>query len=511
MILVSLLLLSSCSIPSVQELIRPRDSVASSEKSPQIPASTSSIINPVDSDTNQTSGPLQQPTTEATTVQTTLDKEINTTLAPSISIRYFVANSGDDSNPGTAALPFKTIQAAIGSVPPESTIFVTTGTYNEKLIIRKKSGLTIRNKPGDIPIIAGTGYSSGYLIEISNSNRIEISGFEICNFIGLNLEGIMIQDVCNEIEINQCKFHNISTTRKDGNAHVILANGNSDTPEKDITVRDNQIYHCDTGWSESITMTGNIDEFTIKGNWIHDVTNIAIDAVGFYSCGCTIPSMNQARNGIIFENRVSNVVCPYASCSGIYVDGARNITIEQNTIHNSQYGIEIGCENPTDEVNPSVPAVTSEIIVRNNIIYNNFEIGIAIGGYNGLETGLVSNCQIYNNTCCRNHVEVELARCDSILLTKNIFYSAGGSDLLISNDPANTATNLSMYKNIYYAELGMGNFILNDVMAKSFSKWQQVTDQDWNSRFTDPLFINIGALDFRLQSGSSAMGFGALG
>ncbi|HNQ06957.1 MAG TPA: DUF1565 domain-containing protein [Tetrasphaera sp.] len=56
-----------------------------------------------------------------------------------------VAVTGKDTNPGTAAAPLKTIQAAINKATPGTTIRVHKGTYSQQLIIRKsgKPGLPI--------------------------------------------------------------------------------------------------------------------------------------------------------------------------------------------------------------------------------------------------------------------------------------------------------------------------------------------------------------------------------
>lgn len=53
-----------------------------------------------------------------------------------------VATNGNDANPGTAAKPLKTVQAAINKATPGTTIKIHKGTYNQQLIIRKSG------KPG---------------------------------------------------------------------------------------------------------------------------------------------------------------------------------------------------------------------------------------------------------------------------------------------------------------------------------------------------------------------------
>ena len=416
---------------------------------------------------------------------------------------YYVAATGSDTNAGSATAPFRTIQRAINTVPAGSTIVVKAGTYNEKLSISSKSGLTIVNNPGDKPVLTGAGFSSGYLISIAGSNNIVFSGFEVSNFKGPELEGIVIHNASKNIEISNCLIHDIATTLSGGNVHAILAVGDSNTAMTNITIKNNEVYNCTTGWSESITVGSNVDGFTISNNKIHDVTNIGIDAAGFYSNGCTIASMNQARNGLIANNLVYNLASSYASCAGIYVDGGRDIIVENNTVHNSQYGIEVGCENPYDKVNTSVRAIVSGIIVRNNTIYNNTEVGIGIGGYNSTSTGKVINSQVYNNTFYKNQAELVLQYCDNISFSRNIFY---GNSQLIYNDPINKVTNLKMSSNVYYTESGSGAFEVSNKSAYSLSAWQSISGQDLTSKFADPLFVNKSSYNFSLQTSSPAAG-----
>jgi hypothetical protein len=444
--------------------------------------------------------PTATPTPKPTAAPTAAPTPGQTTI--------YVSAAGSNTGAGTAESPYLTIQYAIGKAPANASILVGNGVYNEKLTIVGKSGLSLSNQSGAEPVLSGTGFSSGNLIDIANSSNIVLRGFEVRDFKGLNLEGLMIRDKSKNVEISGCVFHNIGTTKTTGNAHVILASGDSNTAITGIKIANNEIYSCQTGWSEAVTMEANVDGFSITGNKIHDVTNIAIDATGFYSSGCTEAAKNQARNGIISGNLIYNLSCSYATCAGIYVDGGKNITIERNTVHNSMSGIEIGCENAVDEVNTSVKAIVSGVVVRYNTLYDNTEIGINIGGYNGSQTGLVADCQVYNNTLYNNCDEITLGTCNNISLTKNIIYGDGSANL-VYNETINKVTNLQMNNNVYYATSGSGNFELQGAGATGLAAWRVLSGQDSDSLFADPLFVNAAAKNFNLQAGSPAAGFGS--
>lgn len=49
-----------------------------------------------------------------------------------------------------------------------------------------------------------------------------------------------------------------------------------------ITVENCFIHDCDTGWSEALTLNGNVSNCLIKNCTIKDITNIGIDLAGNY-------------------------------------------------------------------------------------------------------------------------------------------------------------------------------------------------------------------------------------
>ena len=55
---------------------------------------------------------------------------------------YYVSISGDDSNPGTLDLPFRTIQHATSIVEAGDTVHIRGGTYREKISIENLHGTT---------------------------------------------------------------------------------------------------------------------------------------------------------------------------------------------------------------------------------------------------------------------------------------------------------------------------------------------------------------------------------
>ncbi len=192
-----------------------------------------------------------------------------------------------------------------------------------------------------------------------------------------------------------------------------------------------------------MAINGNVDGFEISNNEVYNIANIGIDAIGYEG---TASSNDYARNGVIKNNIVHDCPSPYADCAGIYVDGARDLVIENNLCYNNQYGIEIGNEH--------AGTTTQDIIVRNNIIYNNTLVGLKIGGYEGD----VTNCKVTGNTCYANNTanewrgELELSeKLTNSTFENNIFY-ANNSDgvIVVAEGASSEPSGLTLNYNIFY-------------------------------------------------------------
>ena len=68
-----------------------------------------------------------------------------------------VAQSGDDSAPGSWSRPFRSLATAIKSAHPGSTVVVRGGTYHEAIAIGAGKHLTLQPAPGEEVWLDGTG------------------------------------------------------------------------------------------------------------------------------------------------------------------------------------------------------------------------------------------------------------------------------------------------------------------------------------------------------------------
>ena len=428
---------------------------------------------------------------------------------------YYVSNTGNNSGDGMLATPWLTIQYGLDQLMPGDTLNVIDGTYYEKIHI-PLSGIVVRNYLTDHPVIDALGITTQTaIVEINNVSDIIFQGFELKNSIMPDAQGILVDGSCQHITIKECKIHDIhfssdpnAPANAGTNAQGIIVYGTHPSNEStDINILKNQLYNCRLGYSEGIAINGNVKGFKVSGNTVYNLTNIGIDLAG-HEGTCSNQANDQARNGLVKNNIVHNCVSPYATSGGIYVDGGKDILIENNTSYANGYGIEVGCEN--------VGKTTDSITVRDNIFYNNEVCAIAIGGYDyPAGSGKVMHTSVSNNTCFANDYsnsgfgELYLSYSENSIIENNIFYTTS-QDILAYAEL--TQPNLSFNYNIFYAASGAVNLSTdwNGNSYNSYSSFVSGSGTNTNSIFANPLFVaaSITSPDFHIQNNSQAINAG---
>lgn len=439
---------------------------------------------------------------------------------------YYVAATGADTNPGTFASPWRTLQHAADTLAPGDTVYVRGGLYHERVRITRSgtsgSPITYAAYTDETPVIDGAGMrvQSGWdpLLRIQDASFVRFEGFEIRNFKTRRVNrvpiGILIWGAGSQIEIRNNRVHDIKTNyqgTKGGDAHGIAAYGTR-APQSisDLIIHGNELYALQLGSSEALVVNGNVERFEITHNRVHDANNIGIDAIG-YEGVAPDEAYDRARDGLIADNVVYNVDSfrnpayqGERSADCYYVDGGTRIIIERNLAHHCNIGVELASEHSGK--------ATSTITLRNNFIYQNSESGIFLGGYDR-KRGRAESCIIVNNTLFDNDTRAQgngelYLQYDtrSNVIRNNIFY-AGAQNLFIGSWSKKMTANV-VNNNVYFTN-GAGAWQWRKTYYQSFAAYQAATGNDAGSHDgVDPLLQNLAAPDLHLQNNSPAMDAG---
>jgi len=450
---------------------------------------------------------------------------------------FYVATTGKDSNPGTQAAPWRTIQHAADTARAGSTVNVRGGIYEELVGLRASGNasdgfITFRSYPGETAVLEAEHLTpSGRIgvLTIHNQSYLRVEGFEIRNFHTAEHQlaplGIDVMGVGSHIELLKNNVHHIQQTfeGRDGPGHGANAFGiavygtNVKTPITDLIIDGNEVHHLKTGSSESLVVNGNVTNFRITHNVVHDNNNIGIDVIGFEHTAPD-PAVDQARDGVVSDNLVYNITSKGnpayrndESSDGIYVDGGTRILIEQNVIHDVDFGIELASEHKD--------RATSYVIARNNLVYHNHTAGVSIGGYDP-ERGHTEHCTVINNTLYDNDTsatgsgefQMQWNMADNVFANNIVYAGSRCLMTLIKTEVKSDQPPANIDHNLYYCASRAKASTWKGVAATvtGFEEYVQSSGNDRHSHFQDPRFVDALAKDFHLQSDSPAIAAGTI-
>lgn len=436
---------------------------------------------------------------------------------------YVNGTTGNDANAGTSdTAPLKTIQAALWKTTDGAgaTIYVAAGTYKEKLWwptsgADSTNPITLTNYNGGTVILDGVNAANGTqdaMIAASSRSHIRINSISVANNIMTHAKGIYVIGSGTDVMITNCKIYNIGWTTDStavpastDNANPLIVQGSELASYNKVYVGYNQVYACNTGYSEGVTMAGNVENFLIEGNVVHHIRNIGIDMTGHYSWANPNPSVNTARNGNVKYNTVYNCISPVALNGAIYVDGGQYINIEGNVCYNNWAGISVGCENNG--------FTATGVNIRDNFIYNNRNAGVLVGS--NQPNSKVTYSSITNNSLYKNYTdggwggEISLQNTDYLSIKNNIVYSA--SNIMMIALYGYNSTNLSSDYNLYYGASGSAATTTFDwyptgMTYGSLSAFVAATGLDAHSTYGNPNYLS--ATNLHLSSTSPAINAG---
>ena len=303
-----------------------------------------------------------------------------------IAIPKSYADPGDNECPCPAPLTCSA-QNTCECVAPDCTVICDGQTYEDfndiQFNLQSTSGKVIRNctfKNARLPAI-----------RIENSSNILV---ENCNFenlrhhiIGKDLIALSIVGDSHNVTVRNSKFVDIGA---DGVQMWSLGE-----ELKDIYIENNEFWVTGVNGENGIDIKSTTGPIYITGNNIH----------GFRPCDGDVQD------------------CSGSSGDGMVVHGdpdgpATNIIIEKNTFWNNTYGLAVASGGSQNGGTPR------DVIVRNNIFYDNLEIGLRVNPPSVFE---MSHNTFYNNN--DHHVVMYLSSPGSgCERANNLFIGPGGTE-----------------------------------------------------------------------------------
>lgn len=396
---------------------------------------------------------------------------------------YYVATNGNDSNPGTEAQPWLTIQKAADIMTAGNTVYIKEGVYNEEVIPQNSGNsgnyITYAAYPGDTVIIDGNGISlpSNYLsglFDVSDKSYIKISRLKIIN-AGPNRynAGIMIS---NSSYIIVEKTHTYNT----------VSSGIGVWWSNNIIIDNNEVeLACNDGTQECITIAGT-DTFEVKNNHVHDAGPSTNGGEG-------IDVKNGSSNGKVCNNFVHHL-----NRLGIYVDAwdkhTYNIEVSKNVVSDCDFGVVVASEQG---------GLLEDIKIYNNIVHNNKFVGITIAGWGGdfwpVSEHPTRNIEIINNTVYNNGhdiwgggIWVYNPDARNIIIRNNICSQNLSFQIVVDSDIPVQDLNLTVDYNLIDGYRGYDGEMYGSDYVEG-----------------NPMFANPSQADFHLQENSPAIDSGS--
>jgi len=465
---------------------------------------------------------------------------------------YHVSPTGLDTNPGTLAQPWLTIQKAANTVIAGDVVNIHAGTYYERVSLINRDGtatqpIIFKKYPSDpgSAIVSQNGVTPpnglSAIFTIRSCDYLVLQGLEISDYktSGTAAQqraqlpaGIYVNGGADGVQILDCKVHDIwqsSPTKYnfDASGYGIAVYGDDTQPINNLIIDGCEVSALRTGASESVVLNGNVTNFAVTNNTVHDCNNIGIDFIGFEGTNAT-PALDQARYGTCSGNTVYRIDSKFnpayggnfttgggngtRSAPGLYVDGGRDILIERNHVYDCNYALSAGSEHSGQ--------VASNIIVRNNILNHCHVGGIVIGGSDSAANGGLSSSSFTHNTLYQNDTVGYGGGQFSVqnyvsgtTIQRNLMASTASFVQFILNDSTTSsfaagAIDWNLYRKNNSASY---EFILNGVAQSTFAGWQSVAGDPHSTLKTTALGLvaasptaSSPASDFALTTTSPA-------
>lgn len=390
---------------------------------------------------------------------------------PAFPATYVVDPTGDDTNVGDAAAPWRTINHAASSVAAGDTVVIHPGTYQESVSV-SRSG----SEGNPITFVADGG-----TVLVSPNPSASWEAFDIRDGVSfITLQGIEATGGFDETIFVRPGAHDIS------------------------------ISDCDLHHNRAGVIVSDAYNITVQGCALHDNLRVGVRIAGSAAHDVTVKDTDSFANG-------DPSVCD-SNVDGFSVAPlAQNITFQRTRAYqNGGDGYDFKGDQIVLESIQSFDNVCTGVklwqsaIVQNSLIYGNAR-GISTTSMAGGSAISISNCTIAQN----NGVGLDL----TAPMTSGTSYAVELVNNIVAGDfkalQYVRAVNLSESYNILFRpslydpvihELGVARYSDHQV---NVGVWSSRTGQGQGTLAVDPLFVDPAHADFHVSPTSAAVGRGA--
>jgi parallel beta-helix repeat protein len=395
-------------------------------------------------------------------------------------ITYYVSTTGNDSNPGTSASPFKTIQKAANTAQSGDSVSVLAGNYPERVTVNR--GITFQAQ--------GTVVTRGFTV---NADNVTIRGFEITDTPGSGNTGWGIYLAGSNCVIEDNYIHYAIR------GGIIIASSSV----SNCQIRNNRLYRNSQMGMDIRGQYHLIEDNEIWGtiqyhpSWTNPPSWVDADGIHFFGTGHIF--RGNYIHDILYSDPQNPT--PHIDCFQTWADdpgdAANSITFEQNICDNMQ-----SLSQNKNGHGFMLEGGVHHLYIKNNILK-------AYMGINTAGTGNAHHLYIYNNLFMSSlsftsfwPSGVDLYDATNTIVNNNIFYNQPHHTITTLGDK--TGQNLD-YNLAYNSNGSVPPCIKMDTFdcispTPIHNKWN-----------VDPKFVNPSAGDYHLQAGSPAIGAGADG
>ncbi len=354
-------------------------------------------------------------------------------------VDYFVATTGNDDNPGTEALPWRTVQKAADTMVAGDSVSIRAGLYSEEVMPQNSgapgSEIVYKGYPNEEVIIEGDPGPSGSTIHLEDFTPLQHLRFE-----NLSLRNAGFANFYAAASTIGPKHHITLDGLTVSGAYVgILFN-------KGVT--DSEIRNSDLfGNQYNIYLNRLCTDIVIDENEIHDTallvpTDFFINNINLYGATgenrrITITN-NHVHHGIVQGIEVFHAEDVIVRNNHCHDNGATGIQIEANVTDGISRRIVVEdnlCENNSRTYQAETGIWiddTDDVIVQNNVIRGN-EIGLQITGSYGVIARF--------NTIHENHRLPPFINSSGVRVNSSAQRQGGGDDILVHNTIHRNALN----------------------------------------------------------------------